>query len=374
MRICFPFVGDSIGGSQISAALLIKALDDTGYQPVVVVHQAGPLSDFLKSRDISFALLPLTTYVGSGSSLIDHGVAIVGTLPRLRRFLKEHSIDVVHTQDGRMNQTWSLAARLSQSRQVWHQRSVYAPSRLTRFTMSLADAVICNSRFVLESLPAALRGRAQAIVNPFEISAEFPDRSLCRSRCLAEIGAPSLTRIVGFVGNLSQQKRPLKFIEAAARIHRETTAEVAFVMFGQDRENLYHVVDKQIEILGLTGLVRLMGFRDPIEDWIAACDVLLAPEVNDAFGRTLVEAMLVGTAVVAADSGGHGEIVDSGRTGILVEADDANALASAALGLLNDNRRRKRMTSEARREARANYSVLGHTSAVTSVYDSLMAL
>jgi len=58
-RICFPFVGDSIGGSQISAIALLSALDRRRYAPLVVVHEAGPLADYLDEREISFERLPL---------------------------------------------------------------------------------------------------------------------------------------------------------------------------------------------------------------------------------------------------------------------------------------------------------------------------
>jgi glycosyltransferase involved in cell wall biosynthesis len=67
--------------------------------------------------------------------------------------------------------------------------------------------------------------------------------------------------------------------------------------------------------------VKLMGYRSPGPFWIAACDQLVVPAVGEPFGRTLVEAMLVGTPVVAARSGGNMEALEGGM-GLLVEPDD----------------------------------------------------
>ena len=64
-RVCFPFVGDSVGGSQISAAALIAGLRGSRYEPLVVVHRDGPLQDYLRQQDIAFEPLSLPTFVGS---------------------------------------------------------------------------------------------------------------------------------------------------------------------------------------------------------------------------------------------------------------------------------------------------------------------
>ena len=90
-------------------------------------------------------------------------------------------------------------------------------------------------------------------------------------------------------------------------------------MFGDtDRvrdKSLKHEVTRKIAEHGLASQCVLMGPRFPIEPWIMGCDMLVAPAVNETFGRTLVEAMLCGTPVVAADDGGHKEIIRHGETG-----------------------------------------------------------
>ena len=120
-NICFPFVGDSVGGSQIATAVLISALDRTRYVPRVVLHEPGPLAEYLTKRNIEFQFLPIDAYVGSRRGVIANAGCLTRTTPVLKRFMKRHRISIVHPQDGRMNQTWGLPARLGGRKFIWHQ-------------------------------------------------------------------------------------------------------------------------------------------------------------------------------------------------------------------------------------------------------------
>src|SRR3546814_20713964 len=75
--------------------------------------------------------------------------------------------------------------------------------------------------------------------------------------------------------------------------------------------------------------VRFMGWRTPGVRWIAACDMLMVPAIDEPFGRTLIEAMLVGTPIVATRSGGNIEAFRDGAIGQLVQPESARAPAAA---------------------------------------------
>src|SRR3546814_14386086 len=69
---------------------------------------------------------------------------------------------------------------------------------------------------------------------------------------------------------------------------------------------------------------------------MAACDALIVTAVEEPFGRTLIEAMLLRTPVVAANSGGNPEAIRHGETGLLAPADDPEAFAGMTLGLFQN--------------------------------------
>ena len=124
VRVCYPFVGDSIGGAHMSALLLIEGIDRNRYEPIIVVHEEGPLSEHLGARGFPFDLLPLPVYAGSVPRVRSIAWAIARNLPRLIRFLIREEIDIVHSNDLRINLTWNPAAKVAGRRAVWHQRAL----------------------------------------------------------------------------------------------------------------------------------------------------------------------------------------------------------------------------------------------------------
>ena len=129
-RVCFPFVGDSLGGSHMSTLLLIEGLAQSRYEPVLVVHEEGPLTAHLKARDIPCELLPLPTYAGDAPNVISIAADMLRNVPRLAGFMRRHGIDIVHGNDFRMNLTWSAGAKLTGRPFVWHQRAMPYSSSL----------------------------------------------------------------------------------------------------------------------------------------------------------------------------------------------------------------------------------------------------
>jgi len=115
----------------------------------------------------------------------------------------------------------------------------------------------------------------------------------------------------------------------------------------------------------------LMGPEYPIEPRMVGFDVLVVPAVEEGFGRTLVEAMLCGTPVVAADDGGHREIIRHGETGFLVRSDDLDAFADTVTGLLENPELANAIATAAREEALQRYSVKTHVEKVGAVYDAV---
>ena len=152
-RICIPFPGDTVGGSHLSALLLVRSLP-TRYRAVIVLHQEGRRAQLLHREGVDDELLPLPAgYVGSRKGALDHAAVMGRNMPPLLRFLRRHRIDLVHGHDGRVNQTWAIPARLTGCAVIWHQRSKPRPSRLACASMRRARGVIAVSRFVAESLP-----------------------------------------------------------------------------------------------------------------------------------------------------------------------------------------------------------------------------
>ena len=81
---------------------------------------------------------------------------------------------------------------------------------------------------------------------------------------------------------------------------------------------------------------------------LAGADCFVWPAINEAFGMALLEAQASGLAVVAGRSGGVGDVVADGATGLLTPPGDADAFAAAVRALLADPSRRARLGAAAR--------------------------
>lgn len=82
--------------------------------------------------------------------------------------------------------------------------------------------------------------------------------------------------------------------------------------------------------------------------------------------------MIVGTPVLAVDSGGHSEIVCDGINGWLAPPDDVKALSRSALNILCDRNMRTKVAETAREFAKANYDIGRHALKVMALYDKIV--
>ena len=333
IRVCFPFVGDSVGGSHIASALLIKNFDRDLVEPVVVVHQLGPLSDYFEELSVPFRVVPLPGFAGARPNFPHIAISQARVLRPLARFIRHEGVEIVHTNDLRMHLTWAPATRLGRAKFLWHQHVLLSPSRMWGFLALAANRAICVSDAVRRTIPKGID--VDIVLNPLDLSSSNAIRDR-KSELIQDLALDSNCRLVGYVGNMTRQKRPDIFIRAATQIARKSTQPIAFLMFGDDRGGQRAASEQLAKDLGIADQVHFVGHKSPIDQWLAPLDVLLAPGVGDGFGRTLIEAMAVSTPVVAVNSGGHPEIIDDRKTGILVPPDDPNSMATAALEVLND--------------------------------------
>lgn len=352
LTICYPFVGDSIGGSHKSALALIGNLDRRRFRPVIVLHRSnGPLAEFLKAEDIPFEPMPLGDLSGERPSVLDIATAQAKTFAPLRSFIGDHGIDLVHCNDFRCNLTWGPPSKVSACH-VWHQRTVLSSSPLWRLIGMFTNHVVCIS----ETVRSTYRSYAPAttVPNPFS-SVAFP-RDEARRLLRQELGIEAGRQVIGYVGRLVHGKG----LEIFSRLP-DLLPNSVFIAAGEGplREKL-------------PSSVKVLGFRHPVEPLIAGLDILVAPSRQEGFGRTLVEAMMAGTPVVASDIPAHREVSRGGRFAALVATADSSDYAKAIAAIRDDPDLASRMTQEGRTHASATYSTEAHVRKVEAIYLSLL--
>ncbi|WP_331376189.1 glycosyltransferase family 4 protein [Sinorhizobium chiapasense] len=382
--IAFPFLGDHLGGSHISAIGLIAGLDKTKFHPLVILHKRGLILDeHLRSQNIPVVTAPNIAILSPEKrrkiqDIIAMGAGFFGTTARLTHFLRLHNVDIVHTNDGRMHATWALAARIAGSKLLWHHRGDPSAYGVNTLAPLLANHIVTVSKFVQPARPIVpVAHKTTVLHSPFDHPRTLPDREDSRRRFVEELRLPPDTRFVGYVGGLIERKRPVRFVEAVHAFLRQHPAfPLAGMLFGSspaDGPDLGHAVRQRAEELGISNRIHLMGFRMPVEPCMSALDALLVPAVNEPFGRTLIEAMLLGTPVIATDHGGNPEAIDDGITGYLVEAERPEAMVPPLERLLFDKEQWTRISATARDASHAQYGRQAHVDGISRLYETLVA-
>lgn len=369
MRILFPFVGDTVGGSHHSAALLIANLPSAGMEAVVVVHRNGPLQNFFAARGIQNQATTPLPFWEAGRWAFINVFRMLTVTPRLLRELYRQRVDVVHVNDGRMAISWSLACWVFGIPLVIHQRTFFAKSRISSLALNLAAQVIAISRFTSDSLPSKIRQHVQLISNPLDKTIHY-DRAAARVELAREFHLGISQYLLIFVGTLQSQKRPLIALQALALL-RQAGIDAKMLVVGRGEGAEAEAVSKFIIDAGLENFAHLTGFRSDVGKLISAADVLIAPAINEGHGRVVLEAMLHGTPVVASASGGHAEVIENGQTGILVTPDDPQSLADAVTELLANPDNARDMVTTARAVVVDRHEVTTHVAAVVSSYRKL---
>ena len=377
-RICFPFAGGLIGGSHVSALKLVQSLDTTEFEPIVLLHSPeGPLRDFVEDAGVRFELAPPVHVWRADDGLALGKVArALPDMLRMRAFLKGRDIRIVHTNEGPMHATWSLPARLAGARHIWHHRGNPRARALRIQAPLLASRVLCVSKFASPKAGFwSAHRKSSAVYSPFDTSIAQIDREAARATLDARLRISPDTVVLSFLGQFAARKRPLVVVETIAALRRaRPDLRLLALMFGEEFEpGIEAQIRARIRELGVGEIVHMMGFVRPVEPWLAASDMLVVPAVEEPFGRTLIEAMLVGTPVVAAASGGNIEAIRNRGTGILARADDPDDLAAHILDLIDHPQLAETIAHRARQEALTKFSVEHHVKKVTAIYREVLA-
>ena len=262
----------------------------------------------------------------------------------LRRRLRELQPDVVHTNSLKAAFYGGVAGRLAGIPVVWHIRDRIAPDYLPAVAATMVrlgsrlvpQAVVANSQATLGTLPV----RQGVVVTNTVI---YDPVRMAGSRGPHREGPFR----VGILGRLAPWKGQDVFLEAFARAFPDDDTQawiVGAAMFGE--EGYAETLGAQAERLGIGERVEFRGFRDDVWAELAQIDLLVhCSTTPEPFGQVVVEAMVAGVPVIAADAGGPAEIITTNVDGILTPPGDAATLAAAMRRIHDDDALRQRLVA-----------------------------
>lgn len=292
--------------------------------------------------------------------------ALATYVTQLRREIASFAPDIVQSNGMKMHLLGALA-RPKHARLVWYvhdfigdrrmaSRALRALSRRAHLAVTNSEAVRQDFMRAVPSLPARL------VLNAVDTDDFAPGEDIAPLERLAGVEPTGELR-VGLVATYARWKGQDVFLEAA-KIARtlEPERKIRFFVVGSavyrtDAQFSEGELRAMAEKLGVADRVSLVPFQpDPASVFRALDVVVHASSRPEPFGRTIVEAMACGRAVIGVAEGGAAEIIRHEENALAVPARDAKALADAILRLARDERLRKRLGERGRADAVARFS------------------
>lgn len=248
------------------------------------------------------------------------------------KIIQNEKIDVVVSNTISMCEG-ALAARIAKVPHVWYIHEILSRDPkmkhminmefLYYIALQMSEAVVAISDSVRKEIEAHIGGPSKKIfVIHNGIKSSRPDFTRVRNHSILS------------VGGVCRRKGQMALLKAA-RIVCDKIPDAHFYIAGKfwEREYRQQLLDTRVE-LGLEKNWSFLKWVEDIDTFYRNGAVLTSTATCEPFGLSVLEAMNRGLPVVTTDSGGPSEIVENGKTGIVVPVDDVQAIADGILYLL----------------------------------------
>lgn len=379
IRILFASWYTGLGGGETDLLTLVDKLDESRYEPHLLLPTDGQLSQRWRSAGLPLHILP---YRGASTFFIPAIWARFPVVRRMKQLLKQEKINLVkcdyHTlplidpaaQSLGIPVTWTLHGWWFKPRR-WQRDFFRRIPKATAISKAARDGFLGD--------PAFMPGRQMPVIYAGVDSERFHP-ALDGLALRRELGISAEAPVVAMVARFQPVKGHQTFQALAKRVLAEMP-ETRFIVAGDD---VFGVADDERyrdRILAnartddcLRDRLHYLGFRDDVEAVYAAADVFVCPSAFESYGLANLEAMACALPVVSTRRGGPSETIINGVTGYLVDPEDAEALAAPVLRLIADEGLRKRMGDAGRQHVERNFSAAAGAAAHRKIFDELLDL
>lgn len=158
-------------------------------------------------------------------------------------------------------------------------------------------------------------------------------------------------KLLVHLSNFRPVKRIADVVHVFARVAQAMPARLMLIGDGPDRSTAEYLARK----LGVSDRIHFLGKQDNVNELLPVADLMIMPSEMESFGLAALEAMACRVPAIATRVGGVAELIDDGVNGLLFEVGDVDAMAEAAIALLNDDPRIEIMSAAARKTAQDHF-------------------
>jgi glycosyltransferase involved in cell wall biosynthesis len=324
----------------------LKAAHGRTIKATVLIPREGPLGELLSELGVPWqvvsmprALLSLSRQnLGEViSPALKSIFQVPGYLSRLSTAIRQWNPDVLYTNGIKAHIIGAFLCPCLRVGVVWHLRDNWGGPIIGRLADLGPSRIIANSWSTAMALQKHMNRpeKVTVVYNAVDIVEFSPDGEIAPVRV-------SNNPKVALVAAFARWKGHKLLLRAAETILSEFPSTIFYFIGGSIYDTVaesgYEAELRQIiKRKGLSDSIRLTGFQSKMAPWYRAMDVVVnASTLPEPFGRTLLEAMACGKAVVGPNAGGIPEFLEHEKNGLLYEMGNADALAEAVLTLLRN--------------------------------------
>ena len=362
MRVAILSTAAELGGAERSLLTFLKAAQGRMIDAMVLLPREGPLADALTALDVPWEIVPMPGPLLSQSRQervrLDRLHQLLTQVPgyffHLLRALRRIKPAVLYTNGIKSNLLGSLIGPWASLGVVWHLRDVWGGKVAGFLADHGTEFVIANSWASARSLQEFMSKPEKVVTIPNTVDLEEFTPTGATADCDP---GNRFSHKVGLFAAFARLKGQSLFLESARQIRKQFPATGFFLVGG----SIYDTVgdqgyEKEVRRLaqeqGLEDCVVFTGFQKDVAPWYRAMDIVVSSSIQaESFGRTLLEAMACGKAVIGPNTGGIPEFVQHGHNGWLYDMGEVETLTAAVLTLLRDMSLRRRLGAAGRETA-----------------------
>ncbi len=364
MRILQISSAKTFGGGERHVVDLCRGLQERGHEVFAALRPTSQWKERL-------AFLPPERVLQVS---IRNSIGVFSAI-RMRDFIREHKIQIVHAHVARDYIPASIACMAAHDAKFVLTRHVMFPLKpFNRFALkNLALAIGVSDAVGAELRRLFVVNKVKVIPNGIDIENFSQTDSIKLRAEFRELHGILLdVPLIGTLGELKELKGQNEFVLAAAEILK-SIPDAHFVIVGLD-----NTVDKRFrrDLKRLAGVLNIAGritWLDWLEDtapFFSAIDIFISPSRSESFGLAMLEAMAHGKSIVATETDGAKQLLKG--CGILVPINDAIKMSAAIVDLIGDESQMKRLGGLARTSAAERYSLKRMIDETEAAYQNVL--
>jgi len=347
LKIFFLTTHLNSGGITSYLFTLTKGLIKQGHQVTIGSSGGNTVKDFQR---IQAQMLALSIRTKSELSY-----KIYFPLRRLKRYILDNEIDIIHSQTRVTQVMGQLLKRYSQRPYISTCHGFFKTRLARKLFPCWGDGVIAISSAVQDHLRSDFHIAKQQIaliesgIDMDDFSLVSEDIKLQRKESLA-LGQDPL---VGIIARLSDVKGQDVLIASFAKVIQQFP-RVKLLIVGQGK------TDEQLkQMVRAQKLEDYVIFKPVVNNtlaWLHVLDIFVMPSRQEGLGLSIMEAQAAGLPVIASKVGGIPSLIDDGETGLLVEPENIEDLSQAIVKLLKNKDMSRKIGLSARAKVKTSFS------------------